>query len=161
MKYVQGLSVSKTHCGDYFNAYMAYVYNRANSVAPLTARVIGNALFDIFSLVDITSCKTVEEAFNKLVDVAIYPSSNSALEAKIISIYQACDYTHDSHYPYRADKYRKAYDAVSLTNGIEECAKDYLITLGAWGLTGAEKDYSAEHRANSKRAGSFIKLFED
>lgn len=156
--YVKGLSVSKSDRGDYFNAYMAYTYTAKYTCAPLTASRICDTVFRIFSLVDISECETVEQAFNTLVDSTAYPSSNPDLAEQIIALFQSNPLTHT---PLRYDVNTRAYADYSLLNGIKECAKDYLMTLGAWGLTGAERDYDKAYSESIKRAWGFPKLFEE
>ena len=156
-RFVKGLSAGKTDFGDYFNAYMAFHYTKTKcNLAPVIASEMQNMIFDIFARVDLTACETVGEMFNALVDSVAYPSINTDLVDFIIDRFQTCRYTHKDAI---SDRYTQRYDNLTQIEGFAECAKDYLITLGTWSLTGNEKDYSEAYKASRDKACSAYKKF--
>lgn len=156
-RFVKGLSTGKTNYGDYFNAYMAFHYtNTKCNLAPVIAKEMQNMIFDIFARIDLTAYETTEDMFNALVDSVAYPSINPDLVDFIIGRFQTCRYTHKDAI---ADRYTQRYDNRTQIEGFTECAKDYLITLGNWGLTGNERDYSKAYRASIDKACNAHKKF--
>lgn len=157
-RFVKGLSAGKTDFGDYFNAYMAFHYtNTKCNLAPVYANAMHSVIFDIFARVDLTTCETVEEMFNTLVDSVAYPSINTDLMEYVFDKVTKCKYFPPMYTI--SDKSTKAFDNSTQIEGISECAKDYLITLGTWGLTGNEKDYSEAYKASRDKACSAYKKF--